>query len=66
MEHEDILSCSQEPSTGSYHDPDQSIPYHHYHNSSSNHHNILLISTISRTSAAICTAVAVAQYNGRW
>jgi hypothetical protein len=28
MEPEDLLSCSQEPPTGPYPEPDQSSPYH--------------------------------------
>jgi hypothetical protein len=28
MEPEDSLSCSQEPSTGPYREPEQSSPYH--------------------------------------
>jgi hypothetical protein len=28
MEPESLLSCSQEPSTGPYSEPDQSSPYH--------------------------------------
>jgi hypothetical protein len=31
MELEDLLRCSQEPSTGPYPKPDQSSPYHSIH-----------------------------------
>jgi hypothetical protein len=43
MEHEGTLSCSQEPSTGPYHEPDQSIPSH-----SVSLRSILILSTHPR------------------